>query len=235
MAFREFFDHKPEKEPEWYNDGAAFLMKSQGQNGSWNGQCGPVADTAFSVLFLMRNTKKVIGLKAQPYGEGTMIGGRGIPKDTSRIELRNGNIVARPLLGPGEALIRALENPDSRRFDESVERLADLPSDQFEKLAAKYGDKIRQLVRSKSPEARLAAVKALGTTRDLDNVEMLIYALTDPDYRVVRAANDGLLRIRRVPLVVPLPENFAEEDRRLLVEKWKAWYQTIRPSADVRY
>jgi len=235
MAFREFFDHKPEKEPEWYNDGAAFLMKSQGQNGSWNGQCGPVADTAFSVLFLMRNTKKVIGLKAQPYGEGTMIGGRGIPKDTSRIELQNGNIVARPLLGPGEALIRALENPDSRRFDESVERLADLPSDQFEKLAAKYGDKIRQLVRSKSPEARLAAVKALGTTRDLDNVEMLIYALTDPDYRVVRAANDGLLRIRRVPVVIALPENFSEEDRRLLVEKWKAWYQTIRPSADVRY
>jgi hypothetical protein len=32
-----------------------------------------------------------------------------------------------------------------------------------------------------------------------------------------------------------LPESFSEEDRRLLVEKWKAWYQTIRPSADVRY
>ena len=66
-------------------------------------------------------------------------------------------------------------------------------------LTAKYGDKIRQLVGNKSPEARLAAVKALGKTRDLDNVETLIYALTDPDPRVVRAANEGLLRIRRVP------------------------------------
>ena len=79
-----------------------------------------------------------------------------------------------------------LENPDGRDFDNSVERLAQLPSDQVESLAAKYGDKIRKLVGSKSPEARLAAVQALAKARDLDNVETLIYALTDPDYRVVR-------------------------------------------------
>ncbi len=81
----------------------------------------------------------------------------------------------------------------------------------------------------------MAAVQALAKARDLDNVETLIYALTDPDYRVVRAANDGLLRIRRVPTIVVLPDNFSEEDRRLLVERWKAWYQMIRPSAEVKY
>ena len=98
-----------------------------------------------------------------------------------------------------------------------------------------YGDKIRNLVGSKSPEARLAAVVILAKSRDLNNVETLIYALTDPDYRVVRAANTGLLRMRRVPTVVVLPDNLTEEDRRLLVEKWKAWYQAIRPSAEVKY
>ncbi len=233
MSFRELYDGTAEKEPEWYNDGAEFLIKSQATNGSWNSQCGLVPDTAFSVLFLMRSTQKAIGV-VKTYNQGTMIGGRGIPKDTDKIELRNGNIVARPLLGPAEKLLAALDKADTRDFD-NVELLADLPSDQVERLAAKYGDKIRGLVGSKSPAARLAAVKALAKTRDLDNAETLIYALTDPDYRVVRAANDGLLRIRRDPAVVALPDSFNEEDRRLLVEKWKAWYQSIRPSAEVKY
>jgi hypothetical protein len=240
MAFRYLYDHTPDAlqvEPDWYNTGAEFLMKTQGKDGSWSNQAdvaGPVPDTSFAILFLMRNTQRVI-LKIRPYGEGTMIVGRGIPKNTDKIELEHGNVVARPLRGPGEELLKKLDNPDGRDFDNSVELLAQLPADQVENLAAKYGDKIRKLVGSKSPEARLAAVEALGKSRDLDNVETLIYALTDPDYRVVRAANVGLLRIRRVPTTVVLPENFSDEDRRLLVEKWKAWYQMIRPSAEVKY
>ena len=88
---------------------------------------------------------------------------------------------------------------------------------------------------AKSPEARLAAVSTLGKApRDLDNVETLIYALTDPDPRVVRAADEGLMRIRRVTTGSTLPENFTEEDRRLFVERWKAWYQAIRPGVDMR-
>jgi hypothetical protein len=236
MSFRELYEHSEEKEPEWYNDGVDFLLKSQHEDGSWDcGQpSGPLCDTAFAVLFLMRSTKKKID-KVKNYGQGTMVGGRGIPKDTDKIELRNGNIVARPLLGPAEKLLAALDNPDLRDLDSSDNLVAQLPSDQIESLAAKYGDKIRDLVACKSPEARLMAVQFLAKTRDLDNVETLIYALTDPDYRVVRAANDGLLRIRRLPTVVVLPDNLSEEDRRLLVEKWKAWYQTIRPSAEVKY
>jgi hypothetical protein len=235
MSFRELFLHKTEKEPQWYTDAAEYLMKTQEKDGSWSVGCGQVADTAFAVLFLMRSTQIVI-TKAKPYGEGTMIGGRGIPKDTRRIEIKGGSIVARPLLGPGQKLLDALDKPDGKDFDSSVELLSQLPTEEVEKLKAKYGgDTIRRLVSSKSAEVRLAAVLAIAKTRDLDNVEALIYALTDPDYRVVRAANAGLLRIRRVPVVVVLPESFSEEDRRLLVEKWRAWYQTIRPSAKVKY
>jgi hypothetical protein len=240
MAFRYLYDHTPEAvqaEPDWYNSGAEFLIKTQGKDGSWSNQAdvaGPVPDTSFAILFLIRNTQKQI-LKILRYGEGTMIVGRGIPKNTDKMELEHGNLVTKPLRGPGEELLKKLENPDGREFDNSVELLEQLPTDQVESLAVKYGDKIRKLVGSKSPEARLAAVKALAKSRDLDNVETLIYALTDPDYRVVGEANKGLLRIRRVPTTVVLPENFSDEDRRLLVEKWKAWYQMIRPSAEVKY
>jgi hypothetical protein len=237
MAFRyecEGISDAETKEPAWYNEGTEFLLKTQSADGTWNSDSGKLPDTIFSVLFLMRSTQKAIEV-AKVYGQGAMVGGRGIPRNTDNVELRNGSIVSRPMMGPAEKLLAALERPEATEFDSDTDLLAQLPSDQVERLAAKYGDKIRRLVSCKSPDARLAAVKTLSKMRDLDNVETLMYALTDPDYRVVRAANEGLLRIRRVPSIVPLPDNFNEEDRRLLVEKWKAWYQTIRPSAEVKY
>jgi len=234
MAFRDKFDHKDEPEPQWYNEGAAFLMKTQTESGSWNGQCGTVPDTAFSVLFLMRNTRKM-AKTLELYGKSTMIGGRGIPADTRNVLVKaNGTLMARPLSSASDTLLAIIEKQGGQEFDKSVALLADLPDSQLKALTTKYGDRIRDLVGNKSPEARLAAVLALGKTRDLDNVETLIYALTDPDPRVVRAANDGLLRMRRISTEASLPENFSEEDRRFLVEKWKAWYQSIRPGVDMR-
>ena len=73
MSFREHFEHKTEKEPKWYNEGAEFLIKFQTPAGSWNGQCGTVADTAFAVLFLMRSTQRAI-VPTVTYKEGVMIG-----------------------------------------------------------------------------------------------------------------------------------------------------------------
>jgi hypothetical protein len=235
MSFRAFFEQKDEeKEPKWYNEGAEYLFKSQAENGSWNGQCGTVPDTAFAILFLTRSTKRKI-VQAHFYETGTMVCGRGIPKDTGMIKVDSrGQLVAKPMSDYAEQVIRALEQPGGQDFDKSMDLLAELPGDKAESLAAKYGDRIRELVGNKSPAARLAAVKALSKIRDLDNVETLIYALTDPDPQVVHAANDGLLRIRRIPLGFVLPDSFSEDDRRLLVEKWKAWYQSIRPGVEMR-
>jgi hypothetical protein len=234
MTFRAEFEQREEaKEPEWYNDGTAFLMKTQDKAGSWNAQCGQVPDTAFAVLFMSRATRKMKE-RIKIYKEGAMIGGRGIPKNTDNVMLDKGTIVARPLSSASDKLLAALEKPDSREFDKSVEALADLPGNQMEQLANKYGDRIRKLVEAKSAEARLAAVTALGKTRDLDNVETLIYALTDPDATVVRAANEGLLRIRRVPGGPTLNENFSEDERRMTIEKWKAWFHAIRPGVEMR-
>jgi hypothetical protein len=234
MAFRYLFEHREEEEPRWYTDGAEFLLKTQGQEGWWSGQCGQVPDTAFSVLFLKRSTG-IIVKQALKYRDSTMVGGKGgIPKDLRMLDFRGGQAVSRAQMGTADKLLAALgKDMDKRDFDKLPELLADLPSDEIETLKDKYGDKIRQLVGAQSPEARLAVVKALGKTRDLDNVDTLIYALTDPDHRVVRAANDGLLHIRRASAAVvaamTLPDTFTDDDRRSLIERWKTWFHSIRP------
>ena len=154
-------DPKAEKEPKWYNDGARFLIKTQADDGSWTSQCGVVPDTAFGVLFLLRSTKKSIE-KAYTYGDGTLVGGRGLPKDTDLVEVRGGQVVAKPLLGPAEGLLTALDNPGANDYDEAMDLLADLPAPDLEALMSKYGDKLRRLVNNKSPERAAGGGPALG-------------------------------------------------------------------------
>ena len=232
MSFQEYLEQNRGTEPQWYDDGARFLIESQTKGGAWQSDCGPVPDTAFSVLFLLRSTKKSIE-RIRGYGDGTLIGGRGLPKNTSAVEVRDGRVVARPLLGPAEKLLAALENPEDQDIDETIEVLAELPSEKVQMLSKKYGEKIRRLVGNKSPETRLAAVRALGKTRNLDNVEPLIFALTDPDPVVAGEANESLLRISRNPSMIRLPEKPTEVERRLVIDKWKAWYRAIRPNVNL--
>lgn len=232
MSFRELFEQNFEKEPDWYTDGAEFLLKKQEPSGGWTGQCGIVPDTAFSVLFLMRSTQKSIK-KAMSFGEGTMIGGRGIPKDTGDVEIRRGQIVQRSAVTPAEQLLADLEKNEDRDIEKVAGSLANLSADDVSTLTAKYGEKIRQLVNAPSPAARLAVVRALGKTRDFDNVETLIYALSDPDATVVRAADESLLRIRRSTAAsVIIGDIVIEQERRTLIEKWKAWYRAVRPGKE---
>ncbi len=116
MSVREFCGQRVEKEPKWYDDGARYLIKSQKDDGSWQSQAGAVPDTAFGVLFLLRSMKKSLE-HAYAYGDSTMIAGRGIPKDTSRVELlRDGRVMPRYLLGPAEKLLAALDKPDKTEF-----------------------------------------------------------------------------------------------------------------------
>lgn len=229
MSFQEYLEQNRDTEPPWYNEGAQFLIESQSEDGGWQSACGRVPDTAFGVLFLLRSTKKSIE-RVRSFGDGTLIGGRGLPKNTSAVELRDGHVVPRPLLGPAEKLLAALENPEDQDIDERIEVLAELPSEEVKALSRKYGEKIRRLVSNKSPETRLAVVRALGKTRNLDNVEPLIFALTDPDPVVAREANEALLRISRNSSMVSFPEKPTDEERRLVVEKWKSWYRAIRPN-----
>ena len=163
MSFRELFEQRPgegEPEPKWYNEGAEFLLKTQTKEreldrsvhgGARHGFQHPIPHAG--------HEKDDRHHRTHPRGHD---GGRARDSQGHQNVMRdaNGQIVTRPLLGTGDKLIAALEKPDGRDFDKSIELLAALPGGEVESLAAKYGDKIRQLVGNKSPEARLAAVRA---------------------------------------------------------------------------
>jgi hypothetical protein len=77
---------------------------------------------------------------------------------------------------------------------------------------------------------------ALGKTRSLDNVPALIYALSkDEDREVVIEARKALERISRNPAGYGPQDDYNEEQRRTAVEKWKAWYHSLRPDAEVDF
>jgi len=236
MSFRELAEleatgRAPEKSPRWYNDGVVFLLKTQGENGSWQSNAGATPDTAFGVLFLLRSQKKSIE-KARSFGDGTLVGGRGLPKVTAGAEVRGGQVVARPLLGPAEELLAMLDNPENPDFDEALSLLAELPAEELGTLAGEQAAKLHRLAAGRTPEARLAAVEAMGRSGRLDHVPTLIYALTDPDPQVTRAARDALRRISRKPRGFGMPDEVSDLDRRRAIEKWQAWYRTIRPDAE---
>jgi len=235
MAFRDLAEGKvgkrAEKEPAWYNDGVRFLTKTQQEDGSWVGKAKPTPDTSFALLFLLRSSKKSID-KARNFGDGTMVGGRGLPKETTRVEVRMGSVVAKPLLGPAEQLLAVLESRENPDYHKAVDLLAELPTQEAAKIVGKHKEKLRRLAADRDPEARMAAVRALGRTRDFDNAPTLIYALTDPDRTVVIEARDALRRLARKPVGFGLPQKWNESDRRTAIRAWKQWYLAVRPDTE---
>ncbi len=54
-AFRELAENQFHKSPPWYDKTATVLLEKQKEDGSWLGNIGPVVDTAYSMLFLLRS------------------------------------------------------------------------------------------------------------------------------------------------------------------------------------
>ncbi len=231
-SFREEAEGNVEKEPRWYNEGVRYLLKTQAEDGTWKSQCGVVPDTAFGVLFLLRSTRKNIE-RAKAFGSGMLVGGKGLPKDTGSVVVREGRVVPTAILGSAEKLLAAMDDPNDPDYAKAVEALSVLPPKEAETLAAKHRQKLREMAGGPSAEARLAAVRALGGTRNLDNVPVLIYALGDPDAGIARAADEGLRRISRRYDERPLPDKLTQADRDAVIEKWKSWYRSVRPDAEL--
>ena len=232
-SFREAAEGKEDTNPRWYDEGAEYLKEHQQANGGWSAGCGMTADTAFGVLFLLRSTREQIR-RARDYGSSTLIGGRGLPDETDSVVIRGGQVVATPHLELVAQVLEAMKDADDPDYSEAMAALAELPSDDVNPMIAKYADKLRQLTAAASPEARLTAVAALAKTRNMDDVPVLIYALTDPDRYVVLEARDGLRRISRKFDGFGLADRFTEAERQVAIEKWKAWYRAVRPDAEFK-
>ena len=231
MTFRGRCEKKEEENPQWYSDIAAFLLEKQADDGSWRAECGTVPDTAFALLFLLRYTDMSFP-DEDKYGYGLMVGASTLPKDFRNLGVTpDGKIVPKTSLSDVEGMLKDLLNRELPDFDDLGPRIEGLSDEEIKKLIEKYGEAFRRMISGRSVEARLEAVRAYGKTRNLDHFEVLLYAMTDPAPVVVHEANAALMRIRRSPGAVVLPDDFTESDRREAIRKWKAWYLSVRPDA----
>lgn len=224
-SFEEFLSGERVDEPQWYNDGVEMLKKTQRPEGGWNDGSGDSVSTAFSVLFLLRSTQKSIEASL---GQGTLVGGRGLPRDLSKVKLRGGKMVVEQNPTEVDQLLGLLDESQSDALDALLDDPAAL---QVTDVGPEQARRLEQVVKSGPAGARLLAVRALGKLRNVDHAPTLIFALTDPDKRVVREARDGLRSISRNFEGFGPPDNFDKDEQGRAVERWKAWYRTIRPDA----
>jgi hypothetical protein len=224
-SFEEFLTGNEEEEPDWYQTGFKLMKERQAADGSWNCPSEPPAATAFAILFLVRSTQKSIRAKL---GEGTLVGGRGLTANLARMKLKQGRLVAERTPTEVDELLSMLEGDEGDNLDAL---LADTATIDVANVGLEDARQLEQLLKTASPEARLLAVEGLSKLRDLDYVPALIYALTDPDRRVVRAARDGLKYVSRRFDGYGPPDNFTDAQRYDAIEKWKNWYRRVLPDA----
>ena len=235
-SMMESVEGKTVKEPKWYNDGFAYLRRTQVKDGSWKGQAGAVPDTAFGILFLLRSMKKSIE-RAKTYGDGTLAIGRGLPSNVQEVQMRGTRIVGKLRGLPADEMLRILEQPNDPAYvgltanpDELVSSLQAVDKDARPELMTR----LRALAAGGAPEARATAVHVLGRSRDLDSVTTLIYALDDPDPRVVRDADEALVFLSRRFSGGRLPDSPSRAARQAAVDRWKQWFLAVRPDAEFK-
>lgn len=233
-SFQEQFEGKVVPEPAWYNDGVEYLQKTQLADGSWNcagaHASGPPVHTAFAVLFLTRSSQKSI--KKATLDEGILVGGMGLPKDLTNARIQDGQVITPQMVRDVDDLLELLSNTENKEFDaEALPGGLSLDADLTKRTSQL--ERLRAMVTNENFEARLAAVKTLGRSRELDNVPALIYALSDPDWRVVEAARDGLSFISRKFQGYGPPPQATEQQVQAARAKWKEWYLAIRPDGQL--
>ena len=231
-SFRDLIENTPEEEPKWYTDMYENLKKTIKADGSWEGGDTPVAATAFAVLVLSRSTQKAIK-QAEKLGEGTLQGGMGLPPKTEDLQERNGRIVDSPLTGKIDDLLSILDDPDNPDVRAMADTNTVITLDADLSKRTSQITRLRAMVSNESYETRLVAVRSLAKDRNLDNVPVLLYALSDPDIRIIREADKGLKFVsRKLQGVVEL-DTPTKEKLTALRTRWRDWYLSIKPDAEL--
>jgi len=231
QSFKEIAENKNPKEPGWYNRGVSFLKKNQKRKGEWDTELGEgkIADTAFGILFLVRGTKRTIQKAREEYA-GRLVAGQGLPSNAGDIRMKKGKVVSTPFQGTADSLLEILSDESHPDFD-SVTQLEAIPLSRSPNARAQQQKRMQRLVHAESYQARLVAVKTLSKLRDLDNVPTLIYALSDPDRRVVTEARNALRFTGRKFGGFGLSASPSDLEVEEAVKAWKDWYRDIRPDA----
>ncbi len=236
-SFRELMENHFEKEPSWYNDGVEYLRRSQGRNGAFGGgfqdeSSGIQIGTAFGVLFLLRSTRETIRRVSK--AQARKVGNFGLPDDVSEMQMGSDHRVRAPkvTVAMNEIMEKLSNEEDSKAFDEIIKNPGAFAIGRMDpKRSKEYTQRLRRVLRSGTWQARIMAARLLGRQGDLDNVPILIYALTDPDPRVVKEAWAGLRQTRRVFGTGRPPDPRRPQTVAKAVKEWQEWYRSIRPDA----
>lgn len=229
-SFDEIVTGEREESPAWYQDGFEYLTRNQSEDGGWRyGGGGAMADAAFGILFLIRSTQK--SLRPGGIGEGLLVGGRGLPENLATASIQEGRLITDETAESVDELLSVLEDPDHPRYEELLDDPRGLWGLNIAEVTDQDVPRLRRLVRGGEPVARVLAVQALATRDDLDDVPTFLYALTDPDRRVVLAARDALRRVSRRTDGFGLGDAFTDRQRHAAIQQWRAWYLTLRPEA----
>lgn len=232
---------------DWYSEGVAHLAATQNVDGSWQAESRSVAGTSFALMFIMRATGQVVGSPGAPLvGTGLMAGGRGLPQDFSQVQVTNGEVSKKELDLPIDKLLAQLENPTSLKVAAAAQQ-AFIEKVQFADAESLIGqeDRLIRLARDPRAEARRTAIWALGRSKELRVVPLLIGALEDRDLGVNVEARNALCWLSRRPRGFQLPENPLQDVspdatpaqkeaaikkwRETAVKKWRQWWLKVQP------
>jgi hypothetical protein len=234
QSFRELAENLKDEEPKWYNDGVRHLTKTMSAKGTWESNSGEVIDTAFGVLFLMRSTKKTIQKTMKRFGHGQLTGGRGLPTDASSVTVKHGRVVGSSIAGEIDDLVAVLEAGEGSNFEYVANNVDEVKLSADEATRKQQIIRLRRLAAAGPFESRLVAVKMLARSRDFDSAPVLIYAMTDPDARIVREADAGLRFMARRFGDSKLPDKLTNDAKKKAADAWTKWYVSIRPDAEVK-
>jgi hypothetical protein len=238
-SFREKVEGKFEDEPAWYNDGVKLLKEWQGKSGGWGEPSAaassvsapedtdPPVSTAFAMLFLLRSARESI--EKVVARDGSLRGGQGLPSDLSEVRMQDNRLVAPAITGEVADMITMLESGEGDKIESLLDNPDSLSLAGLSGEGREYVERLRRVVRTGSFEARLVATRVLGRQGDLDNVPILIFALTDPDMRIAREAQAGLRLTSRKFEGMEMPAEPQKADVEALAGRWKTWYKSVRP------
>jgi hypothetical protein len=215
---------------DWFERGRAYLRSTQKSDGSWQAGHGSEMNTVWALLFLTKSTAKTLRrIHIQRLGAGTLLGGRGLPTDLSSMTVAGGRVVSRPMNGAIEGMLAVLEDPRAEQADAAVAGLVDRYYREGPDALRPFKARFRKMLTDRDPGVRRVAAWALGHTSDMDVVPALIDVLMDQDDDVVNSAKLGLqILSRKIEGLGPQTPSTPEE-RRAAVEKWREWFNAIRP------
>jgi hypothetical protein len=215
---------------DWFEQGRRFIESNQQPGGAWSSTLGEGPNTVWAILFLTRSTAKSLQrLEIKRLGAGTLLGGRGLPKDLSSLTVAGGRVVSRPLNGAVEGMLSVLEDPRAQNSDSALSGLVGRYQIEGPAVLKPHKDRFRKLLTDRDPGLRQVAAWALARTGDLDIVPELIGALVDTDPDVVETARLGMQLLSRKIEGLGPPPGATPEQRQEAARKWREWYQQIRP------